>query len=186
MVKARNAPSSVIHRVAHQPVPPHATNAFDGAACIKNGAHPMTTTQAPEPRTHQSETTAEVVGRLRATFNTGVTRGLDWRVNQSTGARPAKRRPILRTNGHTVKTGKNAGKSPHGHLPTPRPRRSGPRSSTSAGSKTRLPPRIDLRERLQPPNHEHELTDFVPPDPTDGAIVDEAVALMLNRYSPGS
>jgi aldehyde dehydrogenase (NAD+) len=42
----------------------------------------MTTTQATESRTHQSETAAEVVGRLRATFNTGVTRGLDWRVNQ--------------------------------------------------------------------------------------------------------
>ncbi|MET9784725.1 aldehyde dehydrogenase family protein [Streptomyces canus] len=42
----------------------------------------MTTTQATELRTHQSETAAEVVGRLRATFNTGVTRGLDWRVNQ--------------------------------------------------------------------------------------------------------
>ncbi|WP_233624551.1 hypothetical protein [Actinoplanes sp. ATCC 53533] len=35
-----------------------------------------------ESRTRQSETAAEVVGRLRATFNTGVTRGLDWRVNQ--------------------------------------------------------------------------------------------------------
>ncbi|MGA5454728.1 aldehyde dehydrogenase family protein [Streptomyces umbrinus] len=42
----------------------------------------MTTTQATELRTHQSETAAEVVGRLRATFNTGVTRSLDWRVNQ--------------------------------------------------------------------------------------------------------
>ncbi|SFG45538.1 aldehyde dehydrogenase family protein [Streptomyces mirabilis] len=42
----------------------------------------MTTTQGIESRTHQSETAAEVVGRLRATFNTGVTRGLDWRVNQ--------------------------------------------------------------------------------------------------------
>jgi aldehyde dehydrogenase (NAD+) len=42
----------------------------------------MTATQATEPRTHRSETAAEVVGRLRATFNTGVTRPLDWRVNQ--------------------------------------------------------------------------------------------------------
>ncbi|MEU2742941.1 aldehyde dehydrogenase family protein, partial [Streptomyces sp. NPDC007095] len=42
----------------------------------------MTTTQGIESRTHQSETAAEAVGRLRATFNTGVTRGLDWRVNQ--------------------------------------------------------------------------------------------------------
>ncbi|WP_369254176.1 aldehyde dehydrogenase family protein [Streptomyces sp. R35] len=42
----------------------------------------MTTTQATEPRTHRTETAAEVVGRLRATFNTGLTRGLDWRVNQ--------------------------------------------------------------------------------------------------------
>lgn len=42
----------------------------------------MTTTQATEPRTHQGETAADVVGRLRATFNTGVTRGLDWRVSQ--------------------------------------------------------------------------------------------------------
>ncbi|CAM5320448.1 aldehyde dehydrogenase family protein [Streptomyces aurantiogriseus] len=42
----------------------------------------MTTTQATEPRTDRTETAAEVVGRLRATFNTGVTRGLDWRVNQ--------------------------------------------------------------------------------------------------------
>lgn len=42
----------------------------------------MTTTQATEPRTYRSETAAEVVGRLRATFNTGVTRPLDWRVNQ--------------------------------------------------------------------------------------------------------
>ncbi|MFD5232459.1 aldehyde dehydrogenase family protein [Streptomyces qaidamensis] len=42
----------------------------------------MTTTQATESRTHRTETAAEVVGRLRATFNTGVTRGLDWRVNQ--------------------------------------------------------------------------------------------------------
>ncbi|TQE38099.1 hypothetical protein Sipo8835_06100 [Streptomyces ipomoeae] len=40
----------------------------------------MTTTQATEPRTYRSETAAEVVGRLRATFNTGVTRPLDWRV----------------------------------------------------------------------------------------------------------
>ncbi|WP_254076099.1 TetR/AcrR family transcriptional regulator C-terminal domain-containing protein [Streptomyces sp. P3] len=29
-------------------------------------------------------------------------------------------------------------------------------------------------------------TDFVPPSPTDPAIVDEAVALMLKRYSTGS
>ncbi|MFI0085998.1 TetR/AcrR family transcriptional regulator [Streptomyces bobili] len=29
-------------------------------------------------------------------------------------------------------------------------------------------------------------TDFVPPDPTDPAIVDEAVALMLTRYRTGS
>ncbi|MDQ1032983.1 aldehyde dehydrogenase (NAD+) [Streptomyces umbrinus] len=42
----------------------------------------MTTTQATEPRTRRTETAAEVVGRLRATFNTGVTRGLDWRVSQ--------------------------------------------------------------------------------------------------------
>ena len=42
----------------------------------------MTATQGTESRTHQSETPAEAVGRLRATFNTGVTRGLDWRVNQ--------------------------------------------------------------------------------------------------------
>ncbi|UUU35686.1 aldehyde dehydrogenase family protein [Streptomyces sp. CA-210063] len=42
----------------------------------------MTATQGTESRTHQSETAAEVVGRLRATFNTGVTRPLDWRVNQ--------------------------------------------------------------------------------------------------------
>ncbi|MFI7504626.1 aldehyde dehydrogenase family protein, partial [Streptomyces sp. NPDC049687] len=42
----------------------------------------MTATQATEPRTRQSETAAEAVGRLRATFNTGVTRGLDWRVDQ--------------------------------------------------------------------------------------------------------
>jgi aldehyde dehydrogenase (NAD+) len=31
---------------------------------------------------HRTETAAEVVGRLRATFNTGVTRGLDWRLSQ--------------------------------------------------------------------------------------------------------
>ncbi|MFE7933563.1 aldehyde dehydrogenase family protein [Streptomyces sp. NPDC057456] len=42
----------------------------------------MTATKANESRTRQSEPAAEVVGRLRATFNTGVTRGLDWRVNQ--------------------------------------------------------------------------------------------------------
>ncbi|TRO56324.1 aldehyde dehydrogenase family protein [Streptomyces sp. IB201691-2A2] len=42
----------------------------------------MSATQGTESRTHQSETAAEVVGRLRATFNTGVTRPLDWRVNQ--------------------------------------------------------------------------------------------------------
>ncbi|MFG3034944.1 aldehyde dehydrogenase family protein [Streptomyces sp. NPDC048253] len=42
----------------------------------------MTETQGTESRTHQAETAAEVVGRLRATFNTGVTRGLDWRVDQ--------------------------------------------------------------------------------------------------------
>ena len=42
----------------------------------------MTATQGIESRTHQSETAAEVVGRLRATFNTGVTRPLDWRVSQ--------------------------------------------------------------------------------------------------------
>ncbi|MFE2320837.1 aldehyde dehydrogenase family protein [Streptomyces sp. NPDC059441] len=42
----------------------------------------MSTTQGIESRTHQSETAAEVVGRLRATFNTGVTRPLDWRVDQ--------------------------------------------------------------------------------------------------------
>ncbi|MEV0634012.1 aldehyde dehydrogenase family protein [Streptomyces sp. NPDC050619] len=42
----------------------------------------MTAPTANESRTRQSETAAEVVGRLRATFNTGVTRGLDWRVNQ--------------------------------------------------------------------------------------------------------
>jgi aldehyde dehydrogenase (NAD+) len=42
----------------------------------------MTATTADESRTRQSETAAEVVGRLRAAFNTGVTRGLDWRVDQ--------------------------------------------------------------------------------------------------------
>ncbi len=42
----------------------------------------MTATTARESRTQQSETAAEVVGRLRATFNTGVTRPLDWRVGQ--------------------------------------------------------------------------------------------------------
>ncbi|MFC8660710.1 aldehyde dehydrogenase family protein [Streptomyces sp. NPDC057199] len=42
----------------------------------------MSATQGTESRTHQSETAAEVVGRLRATFNTGVTRPLDWRVSQ--------------------------------------------------------------------------------------------------------
>ncbi len=42
----------------------------------------MNATQGIESRTHQSETAAEVVGRLRATFNTGVTRPLDWRVDQ--------------------------------------------------------------------------------------------------------
>ncbi|KPI06458.1 Aldehyde dehydrogenase (NAD(+)) [Actinobacteria bacterium OK074] len=42
----------------------------------------MTATQGAESRTFQSETAVEAVGRLRATFNTGVTRGLDWRVNQ--------------------------------------------------------------------------------------------------------
>ncbi|KUN83786.1 aldehyde dehydrogenase family protein [Streptomyces griseoruber] len=42
----------------------------------------MSATQGIEPRTHRTETAAEVVGRLRATFNTGVTRGLDWRVSQ--------------------------------------------------------------------------------------------------------
>ncbi|MFC4499616.1 MULTISPECIES: aldehyde dehydrogenase family protein [Streptomyces] len=42
----------------------------------------MSATQGIESRTHQSETAAEVVGRLRATFNTGVTRPLDWRVDQ--------------------------------------------------------------------------------------------------------
>lgn len=29
-------------------------------------------------------------------------------------------------------------------------------------------------------------TDFVPPDPTDTTIVDEAVALVLTRYRTGS
>ncbi|MFI1709095.1 aldehyde dehydrogenase family protein [Streptomyces griseoruber] len=42
----------------------------------------MSATQGIEPRTHRTETAAEVVGRLRTTFNTGVTRGLDWRVSQ--------------------------------------------------------------------------------------------------------
>ncbi|MFJ4206487.1 aldehyde dehydrogenase family protein [Streptomyces sviceus] len=42
----------------------------------------MTATQGTATRTRQSGTAAEVVGRLRATFNTGVTRPLDWRVNQ--------------------------------------------------------------------------------------------------------
>ncbi|MER6290142.1 aldehyde dehydrogenase family protein [Streptomyces sviceus] len=42
----------------------------------------MTATQGIESRTNRSETAAEVVGRLRATFNTGVTRPLDWRVSQ--------------------------------------------------------------------------------------------------------
>ncbi|WP_069757949.1 aldehyde dehydrogenase family protein [Streptomyces sp. LUP47B] len=42
----------------------------------------MSATQGIESRTHQSETAAEVVGRLRATFNTGVTRPLHWRVSQ--------------------------------------------------------------------------------------------------------
>ncbi|MER6186120.1 aldehyde dehydrogenase family protein [Streptomyces sp. NPDC001652] len=42
----------------------------------------MSATQGIESRTHQSETAAEAVGRLRATFNTGVTRPLDWRVGQ--------------------------------------------------------------------------------------------------------
>ncbi|MEU0676936.1 aldehyde dehydrogenase family protein [Streptomyces sp. NPDC006172] len=41
----------------------------------------MSATTANES-TSQSETAAEVVGRLRATFNTGVTRPLDWRVSQ--------------------------------------------------------------------------------------------------------
>jgi aldehyde dehydrogenase (NAD+) len=51
-------------------------------AWIRNGVHPMSATQGIESRTHRSETAAEVVGRLRATFNTGVTRPLDWRVDQ--------------------------------------------------------------------------------------------------------
>ncbi|MCD9879588.1 aldehyde dehydrogenase family protein [Streptomyces guryensis] len=42
----------------------------------------MTATQGIESRPHRTETAAEVVGRLRATFNTGVTRPLDWRINQ--------------------------------------------------------------------------------------------------------
>ncbi|MEU0648246.1 aldehyde dehydrogenase family protein [Streptomyces umbrinus] len=42
----------------------------------------MSATQGTESRTHRTETAAEVVGRLRATFNTGVTRPLDWRVDQ--------------------------------------------------------------------------------------------------------
>ncbi|MDQ1049999.1 aldehyde dehydrogenase family protein [Streptomyces sp. V4I2] len=42
----------------------------------------MSATTANESRTSQSEPATEAVGRLRATFNTGVTRGLDWRVNQ--------------------------------------------------------------------------------------------------------
>ncbi|WP_328980505.1 aldehyde dehydrogenase family protein [Streptomyces canus] len=42
----------------------------------------MSATQGIESRTHRTEAAAEVVGRLRATFNTGVTRGLDWRLNQ--------------------------------------------------------------------------------------------------------
>ena len=42
----------------------------------------MSATQGIESRTRQSETAAQVVGRLRATFNTGVTRPLDWRVDQ--------------------------------------------------------------------------------------------------------
>ncbi|TDT97895.1 aldehyde dehydrogenase (NAD+) [Streptomyces sp. 846.5] len=42
----------------------------------------MTTTTQNESRTSQSEPAAEVVGRLRATFNTGVTRPLDWRIDQ--------------------------------------------------------------------------------------------------------
>ncbi|WAU79107.1 aldehyde dehydrogenase family protein [Streptomyces sp. Qhu-G9] len=42
----------------------------------------MSATQGIESRTHRTETAAEVVGRLRATFNTGVTRPLDWRVSQ--------------------------------------------------------------------------------------------------------
>ncbi|WP_086799902.1 aldehyde dehydrogenase family protein [Streptomyces caniscabiei] len=42
----------------------------------------MTAIQATESRTHRSETAAEAVGRLRATFNTGATRPLDWRIDQ--------------------------------------------------------------------------------------------------------
>ncbi|MER6137094.1 aldehyde dehydrogenase family protein [Streptomyces sp. NPDC001815] len=42
----------------------------------------MSATQGTESRTHRTEVAAEVVGRLRATFNTGVTRPLDWRVSQ--------------------------------------------------------------------------------------------------------
>jgi aldehyde dehydrogenase (NAD+) len=42
----------------------------------------MSASQGIESRTHQSETAAEVVGRLRATFNTGGTRPLHWRVDQ--------------------------------------------------------------------------------------------------------
>ncbi|MGP4052761.1 aldehyde dehydrogenase family protein [Streptomyces sp. 2A115] len=42
----------------------------------------MSATQGIESRTHRTETAAEVVGRLRATFNSGVTRSLDWRVSQ--------------------------------------------------------------------------------------------------------
>ena len=42
----------------------------------------MTATQGTASRTHRTETAAEVVGRLRATFNTGVTRPLDWRIDQ--------------------------------------------------------------------------------------------------------
>ncbi|MFF1725779.1 aldehyde dehydrogenase family protein [Streptomyces sviceus] len=42
----------------------------------------MSATMANESRTSQSEPAAEAVGRLRATFNTGVTRPLDWRVSQ--------------------------------------------------------------------------------------------------------
>ncbi|MFG2704829.1 aldehyde dehydrogenase family protein [Streptomyces sp. NPDC048386] len=42
----------------------------------------MTATQGTESRTQPTETAAEAVGRLRATFNTGVTRPLDWRIDQ--------------------------------------------------------------------------------------------------------
>ncbi|WP_329266715.1 aldehyde dehydrogenase family protein [Streptomyces sp. NBC_01451] len=42
----------------------------------------MSAVQGIESRTYRSETAAQVVGRLRATFNTGVTRPLDWRVDQ--------------------------------------------------------------------------------------------------------